>query len=127
MAKGKSKKQLHDELRAAYIDRLIRLLINSGEDAKDILRTASNEIAIPCLDSEGNDEYVVITVKVPTGGKDGEGYDPYSCAEEYTMKCKERAEKAEEQAKKKAEKIARDKAQREAKAKAKAEHKKEGE
>ena len=53
---------------------------------------------------------------------DGEAYDGYSMADEYTAK---EADKAEKTAKAKAEKekkIAKDKAQREAKAKAKAEH-----
>ena len=124
MAK-KSKKQLHDELRTAYLDKIVEYLTQAGEE---VLRTASNEIAIPCLDSDGNDEYVTIVVKVPTGGRDGEPYDAYGIADYYAQKQAEKAEKAKEQAKKKAEKIARDKAEREAKAKAKAEHKaKEGE
>lgn len=125
MAKEKSRKVLHDELRAVYLDKVVQMLTDAGEE---VLRTASNEIAIPCVDSEGNDEYIVVTIKVPTGGKDGEGYDAYGCAEEYRIKCKEKAERALEMAKKKAEKIARDKAQREALAKARAEHqKKKGE
>ena len=121
----KSKKQLHYALRSAYLDRIVEYLTQAGEE---VLQVASNEIAIPCLDSDGNDEYVTIVVKVPTGGKDGEGYDAYGLADEYKRKQVEKAEKAKEQAKKKAEKIARDKAEREAKARAKAEHKaKEGE
>lgn len=113
-----SKKQLHEELRQRFMKTVIDFLADKGEE---ILITGSQEIAIPCLDKEGNDEYVVITFKVPTGSRDGDPYDGYSMAEAYAMKVKEQAEKAEKARAEKERKIARDKAQREAKAKAKAE------
>ena len=72
----------------------------------------SNEIALPCVDAEGNDSYVVITVKVPTGSRDGDPYDGYGEAESYALACKQKAERAEADAKKKAAKIAKDKAYR---------------
>ena len=120
MANTKSKKALNEELRVSFMSRVRALF--EGED-EEVLRTASNELCIPCVDSEGNDEFIVITFKVPTGSRDGEPYDGYGAAEDYAMKCADKAEKAEQAAKAKAEKIARDKAAREAKAKAKAEHK----
>lgn len=114
-----SKKSLNEKLRYRYLNLITDFLHEKDEE---VLVTGSNEICIPCLDDEGNDEFMVITFKVPTGSRDGDAYDGYALAEEYEMKCKEKMEKAKESAKKKAEKIARDKANREAKAKAKAEH-----
>lgn len=116
---AKAKKQLHEELRNKYLTMIAELLTNAEEE---VLSTGSNEIALPTLDSEGNDEYVVITVKVPTGSRDGDAYDGYAMAEEYRIKlanAKEREEKAKAE---KERKIARDKAMREQRAKTKAEH-----
>ena len=115
-----SKKSLNDKLRAKYME-LVKCYLADEYD-EEILVTGSNEFCIPCVDEEGNDEFVVITFKVPTGSRDGDPYDGYAMAEDYRMKCEAKAEKAKESAKKKAEKIAKDKAMREAKAKAKAEH-----
>ena len=85
------------------------------------LIVASNEICIPCVDSEDNDEYMLVRFKVPLGSKD-ECYDGYEMAKEYAMKCEEKAEKERLANEKKQRKIAKDKADREAKAKAKAEN-----
>lgn len=117
-----NKKALAEQLRTKYLNDIIAHLTEKGDD---ILRVGSQEIAIPTLDSEGNDEYVVITVKVPTGSRDGTPYDAFEQAEDYKRKQAEKAERAKETAAKKAAKIARDKADREAKAKAKADHKNE--
>ena len=114
-----SKKSLHDALRAKYIERVSKFLADAGEE---VLVTGSNEIALPCVDSEGNDEFIVITFKVPTGSRDGDAYDGYSMAEDFKMKSAEKAEKAKIAAERKAKKIARDKKMREEKAKAKEEH-----
>lgn len=117
---AKSKKQLHEALRQNFMQRVIHQFVeNEGEE---VLRTKSNEIAIPTLDEEGNEEFVVITFKVPTGSRDdGEAYDGYAVAEQYAESVVAKQEKAKAEAEKKARKIAKDKAQREAKAKAKAE------
>ena len=117
---AKTKKQLHEEIRAKFMKAVGDWLVEQGEE---VLRTKSNEIAIPTLDEEGNDEWCVITFKVPTGSRDdGEAYDGYEMAEEYTAKEAEKTEKAEKAKAAKEKKMAKDKAQREAKAKAKAEH-----
>lgn len=112
-------KLAHEELRGRYLNLVADFLKGKGED---VLRTASNEIAIPCLDENGDDEYIVLTFKVPTGSRDGEAYDGYAIAEDYTRKLAEKAEKAKAAAEAKARKIERSKKLREAKAKAKAEH-----
>ena len=114
-----SKKSLHESLRKSYMDKITAFLADQGEE---VLVTGSNEIALPCVDSEGNDEFIVLTFKVPTGSRDGDPYDGYSIAEDFKMKSAEKAEKAKIAAERKAKKIARDKKMREEKAKAKAEH-----
>lgn len=120
-----SKKSLNEKLRTAYMELVKSFLIEEYDE--EILVTGSNEFCIPCVDGEGNDEFVVVTFKVPTGSRDGDPYDGYAMAQEYSMKQTAKAEKAKESAAKKAAKIAKDKAIREAKAKAKAEHQEKGE
>ena len=114
-----SKKSLHESLRKSYMDKITAFLADQGEE---VLVTGSNEIALPCVDSEGNDEFIVLTFKVPTGSRDGDPYDGYSIAEDFKMKSAEKAEKAKIASEKKAKKIAQNKKMREEKAKAKAEH-----
>jgi hypothetical protein len=115
---AKTKKVLHEEIRAKYMAMLSQFLVDQEEVVLDV---GSNEIAIPCLDSEGNDEYMVITFKVPTGSRDGDAYDGYAMAEDYAMKMRKKAEKEAKAKAEKEKKIAKDKAMREQKAKAKAE------
>lgn len=110
-------KATNEALRAQYVELLTKLLTEGGEE---VLRVKSNEIAIPCVDKDGEDNYVVITIKVPTGSRDGDPYDGYGEAESYALNCKQKAEKAEVDAKKKAAKIARDEAMRAKKAEQKA-------
>lgn len=115
-----SKKALNEKVRAKYLDMVSKFLTDKDEE---VLRVASNEICIPCVDENGDDNYIVLTFKVPTGDRDGTPYDGYAMADEYARKTAEKAQKAEEARIAKEKKIAKDKADREAKAKAKAEHK----
>jgi len=114
-----SKLKLREEIRQRYMEQVVEYFTAKGEE---VLRTASNEIAMPCVDGEGNDEFIVLTFKVPTGSRDGEPYDGYGVADDFKMKTAEKAEKAKAAAEKKAKKIAKDEKARAAKAKAKAEH-----
>jgi hypothetical protein len=109
---AKTAKVLNEEIKGRFLDGVAEHLTQVGEE---VLRVGSNEIAIPVLDSEDNEKWLVLTFKVPTGSRDGDAYDGYSMAEDYKMKLKEKAEK---QAAKDA-KAAADKAKREAKAKEK--------
>lgn len=109
-------KKANDALRAKYIETLIAKL----KDDEDLLRTGTGEIAFPVVDSEGEDNWVVITVKVPTGTRDGEIYDGYALATEYAEKQAAKAAKAKEAAAKKEAKIKRDEKMRAEKAAAKA-------
>ena len=114
-----TKKALHEALRARYMNAIKAFLETQGDE---VLTTNSNEFAIPCVDDEQNDEFLVLTFKIPTGSRDGEAYDGYGEAEAYTLKAAEKAEKAAKAAETKAKKIAKDKAQREQRAAAKAAH-----
>jgi dihydrofolate reductase len=108
-----SKKVTNDALRNQYVDAVMKMLADAGED---VLRVGSNEIAIPVVDAEGEDNYVVFVVKVPTGSRDGDAYDAYGLAQEYEMKQAEKKEKAAKAAEEKARKIARDEEMRRQKA-----------
>ena len=103
-----TRKQLDEEIKVRFLEGVTEHLSNVGEE---VLRVGSNEIALPVVDTEGEERWLVLTFKVPTGSRDGEAYDGYSMKEDYEMKLAEKAAKAEEKAKK-AEK---DKAKREAK------------
>jgi len=84
----------------------------------DVLKTGSQELCVPVVSEDGEEGYMVVTFKIPSGSRDGDAYDGYAVAQEYEMKCEAKKKKAEESAKKKAAKIAADKAKREAKKKA---------
>lgn len=96
-----SKKILHEALRAKYTEALTKLLTDEGEE---VLRVGSNVLAFPCVDDEGNDEYIELTIKVPTGGRDGEIYDGYALRDDYKLHCEQKAEAAKIAAEKKAKK-----------------------
>lgn len=113
-----SQKVLNEKLREKFLEIVGEILKEKDEE---VLRTGSNEIAVPCLDEEGNEKFVVLTIKVPTGSRDGDAYDGYSMAEEYEIKQRLKTEKAKETAEKKAKKIERDKKLREQKRKEKGE------
>ncbi len=113
-----SNKKLNDELRNRYLEVLKTIFDESGEE---VLITGTNEICLPCVDSEQNDKFIQIVVKVPTGSRDGDAFDGYSLAEEFKIKQELKAIKKKEDAEKKAKKIERDKKLREKKEKEKEE------
>lgn len=101
-----SRKAEREIIRAEYLEKVGEFLATKGEE---ILRTKSNEIAIPVVGCEGNEDFLVITFKVPTGANKGtEPYDGYAEAESYEIGLKVKAEKAKAKAKAKAKKIAKD-------------------
>ena len=101
---AKTQKSLNDELRALYMERVHTSL--SQED--EVLVVGANELAIPVVDTEGNEKWIVLTVKVPTGSRDGDAYDGYAMAEDYQLKLANKAVRAAE----KERKAAADKAKR---------------
>ena len=101
-----SRKVEREMLRTKYVDMLFELLAYNNEE---VMRVKSNEIAFPVVGCEDNEDWIVVTVKVPTGANKGmEPYDGYSEAESYELKQKEKAEKAKANAEKKTKKMARD-------------------
>ena len=114
---GTSKTVLDNAIREKYIGAVKDFLEKSGEE---VLVTGSNEIALPCVDAEGNEKFIVLTFKVPTGERGGEPYNGYDAASDYAAHVAEKAAKAKAAAEKKARKIAADQALREEKARLKA-------
>lgn len=101
-----SRKVEREIIRTNYLN-LIADFLHTQDD--EVLLVKSNEIAIPVVGCEGNEDFLVITFKVPTGANKGtEPYDGYSEAESYEMKQREKMEKAKAKADAKAKKIARD-------------------
>lgn len=101
-----SRKVEREIIRGEFLVKVNEFLKLNGEE---VLRVKSNEIAIPVVGCEGNEDFLVITFKVPTGANKGaEPYDGYAMAEEYELKLKDKAEKAKANAEKKAKKIAKD-------------------
>ena len=113
-------KAVKEEMRAGYMARVKAFLESEGEE---VLQTGTNEYAIPCVDSEGNEEWLVVVFKIPTGSRDGEGYDGYGVAEDFQAKQADKAEKAKVAAERKAAKIARDQREREERKRLREEHK----
>lgn len=82
---------LRNALKAQYLEKVMEAFAS-----EDVLRIKSNVVAFPVVDTEGNEDFITITVSVPTGSRDdGEPWDGYAEAEAYQMKEKEKKEKAE--------------------------------
>ena len=109
-----TRKQLDEEIKVRFLEGVTEHLENVGEE---VLRVGSNELALPVVDSTGEERWLVLTFKVPTGSRDGDAYDGYAMKQDYDMNLAKKAAKAAENA----TKAAKDKAKREAKAKEKAE------
>jgi hypothetical protein len=109
---AKTAKVLNEEIKVRFLEGVSEHLTQCGEE---VLRTGSNEIALPVVDEAGNEKWLVLTFKVPTGSRDGDAYDGYSMAEDYAIKCKNKAETAAKKEAEKAKKIERDKKKREKK------------
>ena len=106
MSMARTQKSLNDELRALYLERVLACL--SQED--EVLVVGANELAIPVVDADGCEKWIVLAVKVPTGSRDGDAYDGYAMAEDYCLRQKAKTEKAAERARKTAERQAKAKA-----------------
>lgn len=115
-----SMRELNDALKKKYYDMIEELAKEKEFDALRVPLTDSSEsvaykIAIPELDSENNEKTVIISITVPTGGRDGQEYDLYWEHDRYLYNVKQNEEK---KATREAER-ARKEAERERKKKAK--------
>jgi hypothetical protein len=101
-----SRKAERELIRKEYLELVSKFLTHAGEE---VLVVKSNEIAIPVVGCEGNEDFIVINFKVPTGANKGtEPYDGYALAEDYVHNLAEKERKAEERKAEKVRKIARD-------------------
>lgn len=89
--------------RNRILAKITDFLVAEGEE---VLVVATNEIAMP-ITEDGEEAFGTIKVSIPTGPKDGTGYDAYAKAEEYQAEVErkeaEAAVKAENKARKEAE------------------------
>ena len=112
-----TKAQLETKLRNQFLDFIQETVTKQFET--DTLPVSASELAIPCLDDEGNEKWVLIKVSIPRGTRNGQGgydpYDGYTVAEDYKIDCEEKAEKKAEIEARKQAKIAKDQKAREEK------------
>ena len=112
-----TKAQLENALRNQFLT-FVTEQVQTNFDT-DVLAVSASELAIPCLDAEGNEKFVLIKISIPRGTRNGEGgydpYDGYAIAEDYAQDCVEKAQKKADAEAKKQAKIARDKKAREEK------------
>ena len=103
-----TRKQLDEEIKLRFLEGVSEHLENCGEE---VLRVKSTEIALPVVDNDGEERWLVLTFKVPTGERGGDPYDGYSMAVVYKMSIEKKAAKAAEKeaetAKKKAKQEAK--------------------
>lgn len=112
-----TKAQLETLLRNDFLD-FVGTAIENDREA-DVLRVSASELAVPCVDAEGNEKWVIVKISIPRGTRNGEGgydpYDGYAAAEDYQIEQGEKAEKKAAAEAKKQAKIAKDQKAREEK------------
>lgn len=102
------------QLETALRTRFLTLVSDSiaKELQTDVLPVSASELAIPCLDAENNEKFVLIKISIPRGTRNGDGgydpYDGYAAAEDYALDLEEKANKKAAAEAKKQAKIARD-------------------
>lgn len=109
-----SKMQLENALRNQFLELIVGVIENQLET--DALPVSASELAVPCLDADGQETWALIKVSIPRGTRNGNGgydpYDGYAAAEEYQIDLQEKAEKKTAAEAKKQAKIAKDQAKR---------------
>ena len=112
-----TKAQLETLLRNDFLS-FVGTAIENDREA-DVLRVSASELAVPCVDAEGNEKWVIVKISIPRGTRNGEGgydpYDGYAAAEDYQIEQGEKAEKKAAAEAKKQAKIAKDQKAREEK------------
>lgn len=99
-----SRKALREMVKSQYMEMFVKML----SEQEDVGITGTNEFNFPVVDSEGNEDFVVVKVTIPTGSRDGEPYDGYGARNDWEIHLKEKAEKDAKSAADKAKKIERD-------------------
>ena len=89
-----SKASLETEIR----NNVLQTIIDAVNPISDILPISASELALPIVDSEGNEKFAVVKVSIPRGERDGNGgyipFDGYAAAEDWKMVLADRADKA---------------------------------
>ena len=103
-----SKASLETEVR----NQVLQTIIDAVNPISDILPISASELALPIVDSEGNEKFAVIKVSIPRGERDGNGgyipFDGYAAAENWELELAKRADKAAKR-KEKAERAEKEK------------------
>lgn len=100
-----SKATLENKLRNKFLSFVSDTI--SKEMETDVLPVSASELAIPVLDEEGNEKFVLIKISIPRGTRNGMGgYDPYDGYAANEAYLDEIASKAQEKAVKRAMKEA---------------------
>lgn len=98
-----TKTAVRNELRAKYFEKIQNFM----KESEDVLQVATNKFVFPTVDSQGEDQWIMVTVSVPLGAERGaEPYDGYGEAEAFQIKQTEKAEKKRNADEKKAKQIA---------------------
>lgn len=114
-----SLKKMRENAKATIVSQFVEYLTNNGED---VGYEKANKINYPIVLEDGTEDWVVVTISIPTGANKGtEPYDGYSMREDFEIHLKEKTEKAKKSAEAKAKKIERDKKVRERKIKSESE------
>ena len=102
------------QLETAIRNRFLGFIANSISEEMEIdaLPVSASELAVPCLDDEGNEKWALIKVSIPRGTRNGAGgydaYDGYTANEDYLDDLKEKAQKKADAEAKKQKKIEHD-------------------
>lgn len=100
-----TKAQLENKLRGDFLEKVRNMVTKEMET--DALSVGAGDIAIPVVDEEGNEKFILVKVSIPRGTRDGDGgYIPYDGYEAHTAYIEEQESKAQEKAVKKAMKEA---------------------
>lgn len=109
-----TKAQLETAIRNRFLSFIAQTI--SQEMEIDALPVSASELAIPCLDDEGNEKWALVKVSIPRGTRNGSGgydpYDGYAAAEDFAADLDEKAAKKEASEAKKQAKIAADEKRR---------------
>ena len=106
-----SKASLETEIR----NQVLQTIIDAVNPISDVLPISASELALPVVDSEGNEKFAVIKVSIPRGERNGEGgyipFDGYAAAEDWKLVLADRADKAAKR-KEKAERVEKERARK---------------
>lgn len=93
-------RELQDELRRAYVEKIKEML---GVQGEQVLMIKNNVLTFPVLDGEQNERWINITIQVPRAPFDG-----FTEAQGFAQETKLKEQKAAQKAEIKAKKVKKD-------------------